>query len=371
MIAEKGSIAKLGKILNHEQPRKVFVICGDRSFNLAKVTVDEVLGENYPQFIVKQSDVTIKMVNEAVDKLILEKCDMVIGIGGGTIMDLAKMTSLFASNDNSIDDYIFKNKKVHNRKINLILVPTTSGSGSEATQFAVVYNDLKKYSILHKSMLPDHVILDPELTFSLPPYQTAVSGMDAFCQGIESFWSVNSNAESRKLSLESIDLVLANLVNAVTSPSEDSRYQMCKAANLAGQAINITKTTAPHALSYTINKVFGIPHGHAVSLTMPYIFQLHLECDKDNLNDSRGISFFRKIMTTLSNKLKLTSSQTPISFFRNYMELIGLKTTIVNKEYSKEIIDLLIENINMERMNNNPVLIDRNNAKIIFNKVLV
>tara|TARA_B100001250_G_scaffold411784_1_gene441255 strand:- start:305 stop:1420 length:1116 start_codon:yes stop_codon:yes gene_type:complete len=371
MIVEKGSIAKLDQIINHEKPKKVFVIHGDKSFNLAKVTVNDILGEDYSQFLVRGSDVTIKMVHQAVEKFNLEKCDMVIGIGGGTIMDLAKMTSLFVSNETLIDDYIFSNTEVHDRKINLVLVPTTSGSGSEATQFAVVYNDLNKFSVLHKSMLPDHVILDPGLIFSLPPYQTAVSGMDAFCQGIESFWSVNSTVESRKLSLESIDLVLANLVNAVTSPSEDSRYQMCKAANLAGQAINITKTTAPHALSYTISKVFGIPHGHAVSLTMPYVFQLHLECGKNNLIDSRGLSFFRKIMAILSGKLKLTPSQTPVSFFKDYMGLIGLKTTIENGEYSEEIIELLIKNINMERMNNNPVIIDRSHAKSIFNKLLV
>ena len=131
--------------------------------------------------------------------------------------------------------------------------------------------------------------------------------------------------------------------------------------------------TKSNARNKIINflKVFGIPHGHAVSLTMPYVFQLHLECGKNNLTDPRGLSFFRKIMAILSGKLKLTPSQTPVSFFKDYMGLIGLKTTIENGEYSEEIIELLIKNINMERMNNNPVIIDRSHAKSIFNKLLV
>ncbi|MEZ4822960.1 MAG: iron-containing alcohol dehydrogenase [Ignavibacteria bacterium] len=125
----------------------------------------------------------------------------------------------------------------------LIAVPTTSGAGSEATHFAVVYSGDKKYSLAHEYILPDYSVIDPQLTFSLPKEITATSGIDAFSQAMESYWNVNANEESRKYSRGAIQLIFDSLSKAVNEGDEESRINMSRAAHLAGKAINITKTT--------------------------------------------------------------------------------------------------------------------------------
>ena len=151
----------------------------------------------------------------------------------------------------------------------LIAIPTTSGSGSEATHFAVVYVGGEKFSVAHPIyMLPNVVVLNPSLTYSMDSYQTALSGVDAFAQAMESYWSVNSTEESKKYSIEALELIIEHLPLAVNY-NDNSRDIMLHAANLAGKAINIAKTSGAHAISYVLTSKFNIPHGQAVALTLP------------------------------------------------------------------------------------------------------
>jgi alcohol dehydrogenase class IV len=153
----------------------------------------------------------------------------------------------------------------------LIAIPTTSGTGTEATCFAVVYIDKTKYSLKHSSILPDYTIIDPTLTHAMPPLVTAATGMDALAQAIESYWGVKSTHESQAYAREAITLTLAYLKAACQNEVE-ARDAMSRAANLAGKAINLTETTACHAVSYPITSYFNVPHGHAVALTLASMF---------------------------------------------------------------------------------------------------
>src|SRR5262249_51347864 len=139
-----------------------------------------------------------------------------------------------------------------NRGLPLVAIPTTAGSGSEATPFAVLYVGHVKHSIAGPAMLPDVAIVDPSLTDSMSPALTAVTGMDAFSQAVESYWCIHSTERSKAYARRAIALVLEHLEVAVTAPREENRRAMSKAAHLAGRAIAITKTTGAHALSYPL-----------------------------------------------------------------------------------------------------------------------
>ena len=184
------------------------------------------------------------------------KCDFVIGIGGGSVLDMAKAVSILNSQPETPLRCVKDSSILKDKKIKSALIPTTAGTGSESTHFAVVYIDKTKHSLAHDSLLADYVILDPVFTEALPSYITACTGMDALCQAIESFWSVQSTEESRKYSQKALELILPNIVRAANRPDRNLRKEMLLGSNFSGRAINIAETTAAHSISYPFTSFF-------------------------------------------------------------------------------------------------------------------
>jgi alcohol dehydrogenase class IV len=212
----------------------------------------------------------IKAGNTAADTV-----DVIIAVGGGTIIDLAKIISIAYSNHCEKAEEVLDNNTLEN-KIPLIFIPTTAGTGSETTSFAVVYRDKVKISIERKSLLPDAIILDPLLLRSLPEPVLHSTILDALAQATESIWAVGSTAESKEYSSNAIPLILDNIDKGNTH-SIDRLSSLQQASYWAGKAINISKTTLPHSISYPITAHFGIPHGTAVFLTLPEVAALNHE----------------------------------------------------------------------------------------------
>lgn len=173
-----------------------------------------------------------------------------------------------------------------NKDLMHIAIPTTSGTGCESTQFAVVYKEGKKISLDSEELLPNVAILDGNLISSLSDLQKRCTLLDAMCQCIESHWSINSTEESRKYSLTGLKAILSNYEQYLKNDLETNK-NMLTGANLSGRAINITRTTAPHALSYVITKEYGVPHGCAVALTI-IEFWKHLLSNLEKNNTSPG-----------------------------------------------------------------------------------
>ena len=204
-----------------------------------------------------------------------ERCDCCIAVGGGSIIDMAKLVISFVDEDvDKVSEKIVTNN-IHSREIPLCVIPTTAGSGSESTHFAVVYIDNQKYSVAHESILPDLVNLNPNLSYTLDPYLKAITGLDALSQSIESFWSKKSTAQSRIYSSKAIDLLWNNLKQSVLENNYEAHQKVVQGSYLAGKAINIAKTTAAHAFSYFFTTHHNIRHGHAVSLTIGKIYQFN------------------------------------------------------------------------------------------------
>ena len=209
-------------------------------------------------FVKQGANVTSEEVEALNSFYNKHKNGAIMAVGGGTVMDICK-------------DLIFELKKITTPPYH-IAIPTTAGSGSESTSFAVLYKGKKKFSLADPLLLPQLVVLDPELTYSLSPYQTAVSGMDVFAQAVESFWNIHANETSRTFATEAINLWRLHFLDAVTDPSPRSREGMLEASHLSGSSINITRTTGPHALSYYLTSNHKVPHGHAVALLLQAFF---------------------------------------------------------------------------------------------------
>jgi len=353
------SIKELKKILKQEKPKRIFLVTNKNSYKTsgAKTAIDSLLNE-YEVIHFQEFEINPKLpdIERGIEIFKKNKCDLVIAIGGGSSIDIAKSINLFASNIDTPTEYLQKTKNIEKKGSILIVIPTTSGSGSEATTFAVIYSEKIKASIDHKFLLPDYAIIDPQFTFSLPKYITACTGMDALSQGIESYWCVNSTEESKKYAKKAIKLAINNLSLTTNNPTKESRVAMSKAANLAGKAINITRTTAPHAISYPITAYFNIPHGHAVGLTLPQILIYNSETTEEDTLDKRGADYVKKTIKEIVNLIGAESVEDASNKIKDLMIEIGLKRKLSDlgiKNY--EDLNLIIERgFNPDRVNNNP-----------------
>lgn len=276
---------------------------------------------------------------------------VIIAIGGGSVIDMGKLLRFFHTHDGEILGGHYK----HNGKeIPLITIPTTAGTGAEATHFAVLYDEQgKKHSIANEAILPDYAVIYPELTYNQTPYVTACSGFDALAQSIEAYWNKNATPESDEYALKAMHLIYPSLPIAVNNPTKEARDRMAEGAYWAGRAINITKTTAPHAFSYPFTSYYGIPHGHAVSLVFPMIAELNLT---QGLMPKVKKNFIRKLL----------GIEDDISgAIIKYIEDIGL--TIPSKDYD---VYKIIEGINLERLANNPIFISKPEAASLIQLII-
>ena len=283
-----GAVKELSKIIKIEKVKKVLVFTGKKSFENIKPVVEKELNGCE---IAYYNDFSVNPKKEEIDialKKINPDFDIITAVGGGSVIDFAKGFRYYLKTD----------KK-------LVAIPTTSGTGSEATQFSVIYVDGVKTSLDDKSILPDYSIVDSEFVENNPKYLKACTAMDAFCHAIESFWSVKSTPLSREYAKQAMLLCRDNLAEYVNGKDKDFAENMMRAANLAGKAINISRTTAAHALSYTITSKYGLPHGHAVALSMADLFSSNLKINELTCIDERGTDFVIKRLNEILEILEI------------------------------------------------------------------
>lgn len=278
--------------------------------------------------------------------------DIVIALGGGTAIDLAKLISAFAVQKSASRDIAVGRASIEDVCKPLIAIPTTAGTGSEATHFAVVYVDGEKYSVANQSLLPTYAVLDWTLTQSLPRNMTAATGLDAFCQAIESIWAVAANEESLTYALEAAQLAFTHLPAATNAPTEVARRAMCRASHLAGRAINITKTTAPHALSYYLTSRHGVPHGMAVACTLTRLLDFNAGVTEDDCCDPRGAQAVRERIGRILGIVGSTGLEEASEAIKKMLSSVGcpsLPDIIEGDDLSR-----MVDSVNVERLMNNP-----------------
>jgi len=216
-----------------------------------------------------------KIADLGAEQVKKDKIGCVIGLGGGSTMDVAKAIAVLAKNDGKAVDYIGLNK-VKKQGLPTIMVPTTSGTGSETTFTAVfTMRDTKSKGGINSPFLYPHTaILDPELTLELPPYVTAYTGMDALTHAIESYTSIQAHFMSEPISLRAIELISDNLRGAVFNGKNMAfRENMMMGSYLAGLGLAMSGVGACHSLAYPLGSLFNVPHGIANALLLPYVLE--------------------------------------------------------------------------------------------------
>jgi alcohol dehydrogenase class IV len=350
-----GSVGKLGELLDRVGARRVFLVSGRSSFEHsgARAAVEPGLaGREVVRFSEFAPNPTAEDVTRGVELLRAAAADAVVAVGGGSVLDMAKLVNVCAAQDGAPIDYLVRPGAFVRRGLPLIAVPTTAGSGAEATHFATVYVGGEKHSAAHASMLPDHAILDHELTRSASPALTASTGMDALAQGIESYWSTRATDDSRGFARDAVAGAIASLVDAVNDPSDAVRARMMTASHRAGRAINIARTTAPHALSYALTIGFGVPHGHAVAVTLGAVFAYNARVDRDaTAGDDTAV---RGRLAELCALLGVADAEGGRRKLDGLLRAIGLEGRLSALGVTRADLPALVRSVNDERLANNP-----------------
>lgn len=344
---------------------KVLLVC-DSSFPFLTIKCDiERMEVPYVVFDQFTPNPLYEDVCKGVDLFNGAQCDTILAVGGGSSLDVAKCIKLYCQMEKN---KLYLEQEYKDTGVKLIAIPTTAGTGSESTRYAVIYYDGKKQSVTHESIIPDVAILEPKVLKSLPLYQKKCTMMDALCQGIESWWSVNSTEESKKLSKEAVEIIMQRWREYIFENTDASAEAIMHAANLAGQAICITQTTAPHAFSYKITSLYKLPHGHAVAVGLPVIWK-YMVGNMDKCIDSRGQEYLGGIFDEIAKAMDCANPVHAIAKFREMVEEMDLKNPITKTK--DEDLQLLSTSVNPVRLKNNPVRLLDDDIKNVYDEILI
>lgn len=312
-----------------------------------------------------------EQVCKGIDLIKTEACDAILAVGGGSAIDVAKCIKLAVlaqeGNDAIIPPLVNTRVNMDGCKLPFIAIPTTAGTGSESTHNAVMYYQGAKQTVTNDGILPDYALLEPSVLKTLPLYQKKCTMMDALCQGIESWWSVNSTPESYEYSKQAIQLIMQNWHAYIFENDSNAAEKIMLGANYGGKAINLTATTAAHAMSYKITSLYKLPHGHAVAVGLPIIWQ-YMISHPDKCIDSRGQKYLEDIFVQIALAMGIATPTEAISLFTQMMTEMDLENPIAT-EREKEI-QILSSSVNPIRLKNNPVALSDEVIKQLYEVIV-
>ena len=288
------------------------------------------------------------------DLFLRDGCDGLISIGGGSCIDTAKAIK---ARLNTADEAALESSRLEHRlACPHIAIPGTAGTGSEATQFAVVYVNGKKLSLDHGELRPDGAILDAALLDSLPAYHRKSCALDALAQGIESYWSGGASDDSKVHAFLAVIGVLDNL-KAYLVGDPHAASEMMDASFQSGKAIQITRTTAAHAMSYGLTMTMGIAHGHACMLTLPTLWEMMLDCEE-----------MKGTLQDLTGKMRLGDPQMVPKLLKGILYDLEME---IPPMPDNQMLDKLTDSVNIERLNNHPVTLSREEIREAYRRSFV
>ena len=346
------------KVLNGPR-KKAFIVIGSKTMTklgfVAQITdrLDNI-GFQWMIFDEVEADPSFTTVMEGSKLMAKFQPDWIIGFGGGSAMDAAKvMWSLYENPEiETIEDLIKPGSiKKLREKAKICCIPTTSGTGSEITRAAVIKDTRKniKHPVVDKDLrlIPDIAILDPGLTISMPKGLTAASGMDVITHAIESYVAINSNQFSRSLSSSSFILAYKNLKIAYEEPlNSSSRENMLAASAMAGISFSNSALGICHSIAHSFGGLYAIPHGLANAIVLPYILEFNSK-DKD-------------VKLKYAKLAKMIEEENLIKAIRNLNEALniprGIKEVVSNThDFEKDVEELTLNALKDSSTNNTPL----------------
>lgn len=366
IITAQNDYIALDQCFQNSQVKRVLLVCGS-SINRFRIGtyfdgIEQRLGIKVVRFSSFKPNPLYESVVEGVEVFRKEECDTIVAVGGGSAMDVAKCIKLY-SNMDMTKNYL--KQEIIPNDVKLFAVPTTAGTGSEATKFAVIYYKGEKRSISNYSCIPSMVLIDVSVLKTLPLYHKKATMMDALCHSIEAFWSVNSTDESKEYSRKAITLLLENK-DGYLGNEDVGNANMLLASNYAGKAINITQTTAGHAMCYKLTSIYGISHGHAAALCVTKLWPYMIK-NTDKCTDPRGKEYLDSMFEKLAMIFVVGSSMVATEKFQQIFDELQLDVPVVkdNKDF-----DILKNSVNPIRLKNNPVALDIETIDFLYHQIL-
>ncbi len=332
VISKENALLELPKRLKEKQFHKVFLITDAHIYSLGLCNgLEQSLKDNKLEYIIYKdviSNPTIRSVEQALNIYIKETCDVIVAVGGGSVLDTAKLLAARFANTKKTLKQMKGYFKVSKRIPYMVAVPTTAGSGSEATIVGVVSDEKthEKYAITSPKLIPHMVVLDPVITINLPAFVTATTGMDALTHAIECYIGKANTSKTKKESLEAIKKIWNNLEKAVKEPANlEARNKMQEASFLAGSAFTRGFVGYVHALAHPLSGFYNTPHGLANAILLPKVlkrYQNSINKDmyilykelgyKEPLNKVEAKNFIIKEIEELNKKIGILDKITEI-----------------------------------------------------------
>jgi len=339
---------------------KALVVSGKSAMRNSGVLdrLTHLLKENNLEYVIYEnipSDPAVETIDTGTDFARKEKCNLIIALGGGSVLDSGKAISAMVTNKGSVADYQEiegKGRKFQYKTLPFIAIPTTSGTGSEATKNAVITNpefNLKK-SIRDPMLIPEVALVDPELTLSLPPHITAISGGDALTQCIESYLGKKSQEITAALALHAIGLIGKSLVKAVNDGKNlEARKNMAMAALLSGLCLSNSGLGAVHALSHPLGVYYKIPHGLSCTILLPYVMEYNLP-----VVTKKMVKIAESLGENISSLSEIEAAQRAAEKIKEILTAVRIKENLFGWKIKEEDFPQLIKGAKGGSLNNNP-----------------
>jgi alcohol dehydrogenase len=370
IVSEPGAAARLGQLVAERftDARRVLIVtdAGFLRTGLLEPARASLAAQGMTVDIFSKvvADPPEQIVHEAVDFARANETDLVIGFGGGSSMDVAKLVAVLAASDQALSQ-VYGIGNVKGQRLPLIQVPTTAGTGSEVTNIAIVTTgETTKMGVVAPQLYADLALLDAELTLGLPPLVTAATGIDAMVHAIEAYTSKHKkNPLSDNLARQALGLLSQNLMTAVENGSNlEARQAMLLGACLAGQAFSNAPVAAVHALAYPIGGIFHVPHGLSNSLVLPHVLRF---------NAPHAASLYAELADIVVPGIKGSPEERTeglIAAMQQIAQRTGIQTRLGELGISESDLDRLADDAMLQTrlLGNNPRELTRADARAIY-----
>lgn len=368
IITGRDDYVELDQWLDRVESKRILMVCDGSirhmmNFNLHLDGLKKK-GIQMIEFRDFQPNPLYESVVKGVEAFRNEGCGGIIAIGGGSAMDVAKCIKIYSNLSEASDNGAWLKTRIFRNDTPFLAMPTTAGTGSEATRYAVIYYEGAKQSITNDSLIPDTVLMDPDTLKTLPEYQKKATMCDALCHAVESYWSVNSTDESKGYSRSALKGIRENM-HGYLGNTEEGNAGMLMAAHAAGKAINIAQTTAGHAMCYKVTSLFGTAHGHAAILCDRVLFPWMLK-NAGKCTDLRGEEYLKRTLDEIGVAMGCANAQSGADRFVEIFKMLEVEVP----EATSEQLEELKASVNPVRLKNHPIALDEEAIDEIYREVL-
>ncbi len=318
------------------------------------------LGPGAVLFSEVEPNPTVACVDKLAALIRDSSCSVAVAFGGGSTLDCAKAACAVAVQGRSIRCYHSEGEAFDTRRVALVAVPTTAGTGSEVTPIAVLDDAERgfKAPLAHECLYPEVALIDPELTLSMPRFVTACTGLDALAHAVEGYWSKNHQPICDVLALEAAALIVENLPRVLGDGTDiEARSAMCRAALLAGMAFQIPKNAAVHACSYPLSNKYHLSHGAACAMTLDHFMRFNSDAMAE-----RGATLARAAGFADLNRFADAIAE--------LKAIAGLPSKLSEVGIDESVLDDLVESSLHPIMANNPREVTPAELKSLYARIL-